>query len=292
MVPSLAVRAKNDDRRYAIMRDGPLFFVMMRYANLVAVLLLIALAGCDQASMMKMMTPSEDEQVARGYINLLRQNKIEQIEKDLDPSIKTANIQDMLAKMAALIPSQDPQSVKVVGARTFRSLDLYQSNITFEYQFPNQWLLANVAIQKKGGVSAIVGFHVYRIPDSLENLNRFTLSGKTTLQYVVLALAVLVPLFILSALILCVRTEIERRKGLWVLFILLGVGKLAVNWTTGQWNIMPLYVLLFGVGAFSPPYGAWTLSVSLPLGAILFFIRKRKPSETANQPPLSPPTIV
>ena len=264
---------------------------MIRYANLIALLLLITLAGCDQASMMKMMTPSEDEQAARGYINLLRQDKIEQIEKDLDPSIKTANIHDTLAKMAALIPSQDPQSIKVVGAYVSRSIDLYQSNISFEYQFPNLWLLANVAIQKKGGVSTIIGFNVYRIPDSLENLNRFTLSGKGILQYLVLALAVLVPLFSIYVLILCIRTKIEKRKWLWILFIILGVGKFAINWTTGQWNVMPVAVQLFGVGAFSPPYGAWTLSVSLPLGAILFLIRKGKPSEIASQPPVSPSVI-
>jgi len=291
VVPSATLRTRNNEWRYAIAEQA-LFFVMMRYVNLIAALLLITLAGCDRASMMKMMTPSDDEQIAKGYINLLRQGKLEQIEKDLDSSIKTANIRDTLAKMAALIPSQDPQSVKVVGAYTFRSPDLYQSNITFEYQFPNQWMLANVAIQKKRGVSTIIGFNVYRIPESLENLNRFTLSGKTALQYLVLALAVLVPLFILYALILCVRTKIEKRKWLWILFMLLGVGKLAVNWTTGQWSIMPLHVSLFGVGAFSPPYGAWTLSVSLPLGAMLFFIRKGKLSETASQPPLNPPVIV
>ncbi len=185
---------------------------MMRYTNPIVVLLLITLAGCDQASMMKMMTSSEDEQVARGYINLLRQNEIEQIEKDLDPGIRTANIHDTLAKMAALIPSQDPQSVKVVGAYTFRNLDLYQSNITFEYQFPNRWLLANIAIQKKGGVSTIIGFNVYPIPDSLENLNRFTLSGKTALQYVVLVLAVLVPLFILCPLLSCAYEPRWRKE--------------------------------------------------------------------------------
>src|SRR5882724_3656906 len=151
VVPSPTLCARNNDWRYAIAGRPPLF-VMMRYVNLIAALLLITLAGCDQASMMKMMTPSEDEQIAKGYINLLRQGKLEQIEKDLDPSIKTANIRDTLAKMAALIPSHDPQSVKVVGAYTFRNLDVYQSNITFEYQFPNQWLLANVAIQKRGDV--------------------------------------------------------------------------------------------------------------------------------------------
>lgn len=255
---------------------------LMRCVNLVAVFLVLALAGCDKASMMKMMTSSEDEQVAKDYINLLRQDKLEQIEKDFDPSLKTATLHDTLVKMAAFVPSQDPESIKVVGANTIRSSGLYQSNITFEYQFPNKWLLMNVAIQKKDGVSTIIGFNVSPIPDSLENLNKFSLSGKSVLQYLVLFLAVLIPLFSLYVLVLCIRTKMEKRKWLWILFIMLGVGSFAIDWTTGRWSVKPLAFQLFGAGAFAPPYGAWTLSVSLPLGAILFLLRKKKPVEIAS----------
>ena len=255
---------------------------MIRCANLIGVLLPIALAGCDQASSLNTMTPSEDEQVARGYIDLLRQNRFEQIEQDLAPDFKTATIHETLVKMAALIPSQNPQSIKVVGADISRSPDFYQSNITLEYQFSTKWLLANVAVQKKAGVSSIIGFNVNPIPDSLENLNQFTLSGKSVLQYVVLALAVFVPLFSLYVLVLCIRTRTEKRKWLWIPFIVLGVGKFAIDWTTGRWSVMPLAVQLFGGGAFAPPYGAWTLSVSLPLWAILFFVRARRSGQTVS----------
>ncbi|MBI5886266.1 MAG: hypothetical protein HZB85_06755 [Deltaproteobacteria bacterium] len=254
---------------------------MMRYVNLIVVLLLIMLAGCDQASMMKMIASSEDQQVAKDYIDLLRQSKFEQIEKDLDQSIKSENIHDVIVKMAALIPSQTPQSIKLVGANTFSSSDRYESNLTFEYQFPNEWIVVNVAIRKKGGISTIIGFNVSPISDSLENLNRFTLSGKSLHQYAVLALAVLFPLFSLYALIMCILTKMDKRKWIWILFIVFGVGKFAIDWTTGQWSVKPLSVQLFSAAAFAPPYGAWTLSVSLPLGAILFTLRKKKPAEPA-----------
>lgn len=247
----------------------------MRYSHIAGALILGIIVGCDQASTMKAMTPAEDEQAARTYLKLLQDNKFEEVEKDLDPGIKTPNSRDLLKKMAALIPAEAPRSVKVVGSNAFRSQGLYKSNITFEYQFPNKWLLANVAIQKKGSVSTIVGLHVNPIPDSLENLNRFKLPGKNVVQYGVLALVALVPLFTLYVLVLCIRTEIPKRKWLWIIFILLSVGKFTVNWTTGQWNFMPLAVQLFGGGAFAPLYGAWILSVSLPLGAFLFLLRRK-----------------
>jgi hypothetical protein len=209
----------------------------VRFIFPISLLLLIILPGCtpaDPASQIKRLTPPKDQTIATNYIALLRQNKFEQIEKDLDPSIKSALTQDTLVKMAEAIPPQDPVSVKVIGAQQARGPDLYKINLSFEYQFPSKWLLINVATQKKGGVSTIIGFNVYPLSDSLENINRFTLTGKNLLQYATLAFAILIPLFILSVLVLCIRTKMTKRKWLWIIFILLGIGRLTVNWTTGQ----------------------------------------------------------
>ncbi len=243
---------------------------------MLVLLLLTTLSACDRASMMQKITPAEDERIARGYIDLLRQGQYGQIEKDLDPSIKTASIHDTLVKMAEQMPPQEPLSASVVGVNTTFISGLRKSNITFEYQYPAKWLLINVATQKTGDVFTIIGFNVKSIPDSLENLNGFRLSGKSTLQYAMLALTILVPIISIYALIVCIRTRIEKRKWLWILFILAGLGKLTINWTSGQWSFMPLSFQLLGAGAFAQNYGPWMLSVSVPLGAILFLLRRNK----------------
>jgi hypothetical protein len=260
----------------------------MRYLVLVAMMAIALTAGCGQAGMMKAMTPSADEQVAKSYIDLLREHKFEQIEKDIDPADRPPNLHETLIKMAALIPAQAPTSVKVVGANTFRSPGVYKSDITFEYQFPDKWLLANVMVQKKDGVSTIVGFNVKGISDSLENLNRFSLPGKGALQYAVLAGMIVASLFSLYALVLCARAKVPKRKWLWIVFILFGVGKFTVNWTTGQWGFLPLSVQLFSAGAFAPFYGAWELSLSLPLGAIWFMLRRQSFDRAGSLPPELP----
>jgi hypothetical protein len=214
----------------------------MRFIYSIGVLFLIILSGCGNPdNLIKKFTPPEDETIATNYIALLRQRQFEPIEKDLDPNLKSALTQDTLVKMAEAIPPQDPISVKVIGANSVRSTDLYKINLTFEYQFRSKWLLINVATQKKDGVSTIIGFNVYPLTDSLENLNKFTLAGKNLLQYLTLALAVLIPLFTLFALVLCIRTKMEKRKWLWIIFILIGIGKFTVNWTTGQWNFAPFF---------------------------------------------------
>lgn len=94
-----------------------------------------------------------------------------------------------------------------------------------------------------------------------------------------LFLAILVPLFTLYALILCIRTKIEKKKWLWVIFVLAGIASFSVDWTTGQWRIVPLSFQLLGAGASAPPYGPWVISVSLPLGAIIFLLKRKRLSE-------------
>lgn len=243
---------------------------------LIVVLICLALNGCDKASLMNKMTSPEDKSTAISYIEMLRQNKFDQIENDLDSSIKSPDIRATLVKMANLIPATNPESVRVVGSQIMNGPSMHTANITFEYKFSEKWLLINVAIQKKKGVSTILGFNVNPIPSSLEHMNRFTLAGKGTIHYLMLGLVFLAPLFTLYALVLCIRAKLAKNKWLWIIFIVFGIAKFSLNWTTGQWLITPLAVQFFSAGAFAPAYGPWTLSVSLPLGAIIFlFVRRR-----------------
>lgn len=96
---------------------------------------------------------------------------------------------------------------------------------TIEYEFPGKWLLVTVMTSKEGNASTLVGFHVYRIPDSLENLNKFTLYGKGISQYSILLLAVFFLIFAMPSS----GQSPKALKWLWVPFILTGFGRFAVN---------------------------------------------------------------
>ena len=231
--------------------------------------------GCSQEELLQRFSSPEDQATAKSYIDRLRTGDFDEIEKSLDPSIRTPNIRDTLVKMAGLIPNQEPTSVKLVGAQSSRMPDANTVNTTFEYNFGDKWLLANVAVRDRQGTKTIVGFNVNLMTQSLEAQNTFTLAGKSTTHYAVLVAAVAAALVTLYSLVVCARTKLPRRKWLWVLLILVGVGKVAVNWTTGEWGIAPLSVQLFSASAFAPIYGPWTIAVSLPLGAIVFLIYKR-----------------
>jgi hypothetical protein len=246
---------------------------------------------------MKKMTPQQDEAITRRYVDELRQNRFDQIEQDLDPGLKDSNMQGTLASMAAMFPAQEPVSTKVVGFRSFLG-NVRRTEITLEYEFPQKWLLAEVVTQKSSGVTTIVGLHVTPIANSLENLNRFTLVGKGATQYAILSLAVLAPLFSLYGFVLCIKTRMGKKKWLWLIFIVLGIGKLVVNWTTGQVFFTPLAIQLPAAGANAQLYGPWLVYVSIPLGALIFLIMRKRlvgPVQQTQQASLGtppPPVIV
>jgi hypothetical protein len=233
------------------------------------------LAACSQEEMLQRFSSPEDQAVARAYIEQLRARKFDEIEKAMDPGLRAPHIRGTLTKMADLMPNREPTSVKLVGAHRFSESDVATVDTTFEYGFGDAWLLIHVAIRQKNGEKTIVGFNVNTMPRSLEEQNRFSLAGKSAIHYAVLAAAVASVLVSLYALAACVRTPRFRRKWLWVLFTLVGVGKVGVNWTTGAWGFAPLSVQFISAGAYAPLFGPWTVAVSLPLGALLFLLYKR-----------------
>jgi hypothetical protein len=261
--------------------------------------LLIALSvfGCGRSDVVQKFAPADDQALARGYIQQLRDHQFYKIEAAMDPSLAATLEDKTLEEMADAFPAGDPVGVTLVGANSVHGPDWSTINLTYEFQFRDAWVLSNVALKKQAGNTTIVGFHVYSEPQSLDAQNRFTLRGKSVGQYAILAAAVIVPLFILWTLVLCLRTNFIGRKWPWVVFILFGVGKLAMNWTTGAWAVAFTYVQVLGAGAFALPPGPWTISVSIPLGAIVFLWRRgalrlppRQIPNARSQDPLESPS--
>jgi len=246
----------------------------MKYLG--CLLLVFLLYGCSQEEILQKFSTPADQAIAKNYIDRLRGHDFDEIEKAFDENIKGRDLPGTLAKMANLIPAGEPTSIKLVGAERYVMRDITTVNTTYEYNFAGTWLLINVAVRTQGEAKTIVGFHVRTENESLEEQNRFTLSGRPLFAYVVLGLAVSAALFSLYALVICIRTPMAKRKALWIVFILLGIGKISVNWATGQWGVYPLYVQLFSASAFAQFSGPWVISASVPLGAILFLVRRKE----------------
>jgi hypothetical protein len=237
----------------------------------------IALAACDQQAMLEKIVSPAEQVTAKTFIDQLRHHDFGEIEKAADASIAGPSLDSTLDKMAALMPPGPPISVTLVGAHRLSSTAAGSIvNLTFEYHFPERYVIANLATKLKNGQLSIVGFHVYPERESLETQNRFKWAGKSALDYAVLAYGIAVALFTLVVVVVAAKTKMRRRKWLWILFILFGVGKFSVNWATGQWGIAFLALQLFSASSHAEFFGPWIISVSLPIGAILFLLRRSR----------------
>jgi hypothetical protein len=91
-----------------------------------------------------------------------------------------------------------------------------------------------------------------------------------------LCLAIAISLFTLWVAVTVVRTPMRRRWG-WAVVALLGVGKVVVNWTSGE-TIAHLvsFPSITAPIARSELLGPWVVAVSFPLGAILALWRRQR----------------
>lgn len=242
--------------------------------HFIVVLSALLLLGCSQQQMLQKFSTPADQAVAEAYISDLQARRFDAIEKDLDPSIKTPDVHATLVRMAGFFPAGAPTSIKLVGAHRMYSPAGVQTSTSFEYRWGDKWLLCSIAIQKTKTTITILGFNINPEKESLEDQTRFTLAGKSPAQYAILAGAVLAFSLTLYALVICIRTRGLRRKWLWILFILVGFGLLSANWTTGEVGYQLVYITLFSAGAFAPLYGPWTITMSAPVGAMVFLWRR------------------
>jgi hypothetical protein len=246
------------------------------------VLTLTLLAACTQDAVIQKFTSPEEQATAKQYIEQLQNRDFSAIEHIVASGIAGPTLESTLTKMADLLPAGPPTSIQLVGAHRMSSLSDGSTTVdlTFEYRFGDRFVLADIATETTDGNLEITDFHIQPEAESLATRNRFTLAGKTPLQYLVLVYAVLVALFTLGVLAACIRTPIRRRKWLWIIFILLGIGRFSVNWATGQWGIQLLAVQVFSAGSYADLFGPWIISVSVPLGAIWFMFSRRRLQDT------------
>ena len=240
----------------------------------------LLLAGCDQKALLEKFVPKDDDAFARRFLDAIRTGDYTAADQMLISSLRGAKSKSGLREINRVLAYGEPVSVEITGCNVFTNASSQgttrTTNLSYQIHFPDSWAAGNIAIGHQGSSTAIVDSHFRSIPDSLEVLNRFTFARKSVVHYLVFALCIAIPLLILVALIVCIRSRI-RRKWLWIIFILLGFVQFRFDWSSGHFNVQPISLALFGASAFRPgPYAPWTLGFAIPVGAILFLALRRR----------------
>ena len=268
------------------------------YSTAASAFLFFIITSCSYEDLNDSFVPKEESEFAKGYLLKLREGDFEYVKSFLSPELILQADDDTLSKLTAQFRAGDLISANIVGYQVNITNSQWQGNFTFEFEFESGWNIANTVLRKSESGYEVVGLHVYQTEASQKEINAFNLSSKHPLQYVVLFFAVAVPIFILFTLIFCIRTPIPSNKWLWIIFVIFGFGAFQINWTNGAFAVQLLSIHLFGASATAAsPSAPWVISASVPIGAIIFWFKRRKfilaaieaRSEEANNE-IEPPT--
>jgi hypothetical protein len=238
------------------------------------------LASCSQEQLMARYEPLPETVLARESIDRLRAHDFAAVLAKLAPEIRNdPEISTGLPAAAAYFPEAEPLSVKLVEYNfltraPFGGQSSTNYTISFEYEFPDIWIVAVVTLRTVETERHLLGIRLFRSEASLQEVNALTFENKSALHYVLAIIAAAILAFIVTTLIACIRTKVPRRKWLWIIFILFGVGQITLNWTTGEIRL-DVAVNLLGVSMVKQPYAPWMLQLAFPLGATLFWWRRR-----------------
>lgn len=240
----------------------------------IALFLLAILSGCDPQQTIEKFASDSDKRRAVELIEMMRAGKVDALARKFTRSLQTPDLRSTLAGMPALMPAGEPRKRTLVGAWINVMNGVRSSNLTYQYDFGDRWFMVNCAYVESGPEVGIVGMRINPLPAPLKAQPDFGLRGKSPLQYAVLVAGFLNLALVLLALVRCVVDRNLPRKWLWVIFILVGVSQISVDWSSGAWEFHYFWFLLFSASAVFQPYGSWVVSVALPVGALVYLMRR------------------
>ena len=160
---------------------------------------------------------------------------------------------------------------KVVGQPTVRN-----SYVAYAVDDVSKHAVIRVGIRQQGLVREVTDLYVTPLNAPVETLTAFSLSGKSALHYLFLALGLASFSTIVVALTLIARTKGLKRKWLWIVGALIGAGSFAIDWSTGAASVKPFSVQLLGAFAVQPGgLAAWQVGFGIPVVAVIFLMRRR-----------------
>lgn len=248
---------------------------MTRLRSFAAVLLFLSLAGCKVGWFIDRVAPDAVND-GKIYFEELRQRQVDQILQSFDPSADKDRLRNDLGRVIALVPQQEPIGVETLGATAeCKGSGVCTKLITLEYKYPDRWVLFQVTVSNRSGHDAITDLSVQPESKPLESVSHFTLRGKGWIHYDILLLSLASVGFALYALVVCIRTPMRKRKWLWIIVTILGIGKLGIEWSSGELWYRVAYLSILPVGWGYDTESPF-LYASVPAGAILFLLLRNR----------------
>jgi len=247
------------------------------------------LAACSQSQVLDKVTSPEDRALGATVVgDLQRPDGDADLIAQLDPRLRDS-FAKILPQIRSLTPSGPGAVTRLVDGR-FQVTNTLNGGVTRQaylgYEVSNgpKRALIRMVILRRNGMAQIESLYLNPLYKPLEQINGFGLSGKSFAQYLVLILTVLSFSLCLGSEILLFMTRGVRRKWLWAIGCLLGLGQISIDWSSGAWGFSPLYVQF--LGAYAAKTGMlepWRVGFGVPVFAIIFLLRRGQLQGSARQ---------
>ncbi len=240
---------------------------MSRYHILVRRLLF--LCGLGQAAGCGLAKPDPDaDAFARKTIEMVQRGDSAGLSHIIDQSlISTIQWTNWLALRDSL-QTWKPDTLELIGLQSLTMDGRYSISLTYQLHGPTRWGTATIPLERRARGFVVMGLNLESLPGSLQELNALTFRGRTWRHYLILTLGLVSVLLSVGTAILIARTPMPRRW-LWTFTALVGLGKIGINWTSGELFVYLPTLQLLGASCLRPgTVGPWIVSFSLPVGAL------------------------
>jgi len=200
-------------------------------------------------------------------------NFVDEFKEDSKAYKDVESLSDFLADVGDYIGKD------IVGYHISNMNGVVYYKMTYEIEYINSYVRYSfILTDVEGGLKAHnINLNVSDI--SLKEYTRFTFKDKTVLHYLIFLLTIISLLFSLVTAAICFSTD-KRKRVLWSLFCLTGVGVIAFVWSSGEMTFN-LLSIGFPTGGFgkSGYYGPLVFSFRFPIGACLYWLIKHDSKE-------------
>lgn len=271
-------------------REGVRFPPIPQVVFVVVLVIAGLFLGVYRGTVTRRKTPSQHypavNRFCRTYLKVLREEGItgaenRQLMANLSPFVR-ANVQDaaeslVKVDLSSLVFVRLVRQGKPGGGLADESEQ--PARATYQVKIGDAWHGVELELDSWRKPTQLRSVTIEPLTIDAKSRHAFRLEGKPLGNFVILGIAIIVPLFSIYVAILCLFQPVDTRlwaQYAWLIFIMFGIGHLSINWTTGQLSARPAAIRFPVARIFRPDgFSAWYLTISCPVGALLY-LRKRQ----------------
>lgn len=246
--------------------------------KLLLTILALLLTGCSAQQWNDELSTPQDRDLARTAIADLRSGNLGALKGRMEPQLFAQTLA-AANKIKGIMPAKGEPKLVTVNVNTFSGNGATVSTKVLNYELGagDKWAVVQIVLQQSGNVTQIAGWHVTPTTGEPTVAGDFSFRDKSFIHYFWIAAMLASTFTSLGALVMAARAKGLRRRWLWIVGSIIGLGQFSLNWSTGAWGFRPIAFQLFGSAAMkASPFDSWVLTFSLPIVAIVFLVRRAK----------------